>query len=433
MTAREAGVSIHQRGKVYWLKRRVPKRYAGIEARKEIWRSLKTDSPAAAKQKAEAVWSELIEGWEARLAGRSDEAEERFAAAQDLAAARGVRFLSARAVAELPIGQVLERVEAVAPAATPDQPDRVEATALLGGAAEVPVTVSRALELYWGMARDEVLNKSDDQVRRWKNPRKKAIRNFVKVIGDKPISQISADDMGDFRNWWMERIEAEGLTPNSGNKDLTHLGAVLKTVNARKRLGINLPLSGFSFKQADSTPRPPFSDQWIRERLLAPGALDGLNPEARAIMLGMVNTGYRPGEAAGLMPDDIVLDAEVPHVRIRGNAARAIKNAPSRRDLPLVGVSLEAFKAFPEGFPRYRKDSADLSATVNKYLRANGLAETERHTLYSLRHSFEDRLLRARVDERVRRDVLGHALGRERYGEGGGPAFLLGEIQRAAL
>jgi hypothetical protein len=90
MTAQEAGVSIHQRGKVYWLKRRVPKRYASFEARKEIWRSLKTDSPAAAKQKAEAVWSELIEGWEARLAGRSDEAEERFAAAQDLADARAV-------------------------------------------------------------------------------------------------------------------------------------------------------------------------------------------------------------------------------------------------------------------------------------------------------------------------------------------------------
>jgi integrase len=96
-------------------------------------------------------------------------------------------------------------------------------------------------------------------------------------------------------------------------------------------------------------------------------------------------------------------------------------------------VSLEAFRAFPEGFPRYQTDSADLSATVNKYLRENGLAETARHTLYSLRHSFEDRLLRARVDERVRRDILGHALGRERYGEGGGPAFLLGEIQRAAL
>ena len=293
-------MSIHQRGKVYWLKRRVPARYSGIETRKEVWRSLKTDSLAVAAQKAEAVWNELIEGWEARLAGRSAEAEERFAGTRDLAAARGVRFLSARAVAELPIGQVLERVEAVAPAGAPEEPDRIEAAALLGGAGEAPITVSRALELYWDMTRDQVLDKSVDQARRWKNPRNKALKNFINVVGDKPIAAITADDMGDFRSAWMERIEAEGLTPNSGNKDLTHLGAVLKTVNARKRLGIDLPLAGFSFKQSDSAPRPPFSDDWIRDRLLAPGALDGLNPEARAIMLGMVNTGYRPGEAAGL-------------------------------------------------------------------------------------------------------------------------------------
>ncbi|MCA1775706.1 MAG: integrase, partial [Loktanella sp.] len=175
-------MSIHQRGKVYWLKRRVPARYSGIETRKEVWRSLKTDSPALAAQKAEAVWNELIEGWEARLAGRSAEAEERFAAAQDLAAARGVRFLSARAVAELPVGQVLERVEAVAPAGAPEEPDRIEAAALLGGAGEAPITVSRALELYWDMTRDQVLDKSADQARRWKNPRKKAIRNFIDVV-----------------------------------------------------------------------------------------------------------------------------------------------------------------------------------------------------------------------------------------------------------
>jgi integrase len=35
-----------------------------------------------------------------------------------------------------------------------------------------------------------------------------------------------------------------------------------------------------------------------------------------------------------------------------------------------------------------------------------------------LRHGFEDRLLAAGVDERIRRDLLGHALKRERYGSG---------------
>jgi integrase len=61
---------------------------------------------------------------------------------------------------------------------------------------------------------------------------------------------------------------------------------------------------------------------------------------------------------------------------------------------------------------------------INKFLRENKLLESDRHTLYGLRHSFEDRCLRAKIDERVRRDLMGHALGRQRYGEGGGLAHV---------
>jgi integrase len=75
-------------------------------------------------------------------------------------------------------------------------------------------------------------------------------------------------------------------------------------------------------------------------------------------------------------------------------------------------------RQFPEGFPSYRNNAATLSGTVNKFLRSNGLAESPAHSMYSLRHSFEDRMLEAGIDERIRRDILGHALGRERYGKG---------------
>lgn len=72
---------------------------------------------------------------------------------------------------------------------------------------------------------------------------------------------------------------------------------------------------------------------------------------------------------------------------------------------PLLGVSLEAMRAFPEGFPRYRESSVSLSATVNKFLRENSLMESDDYTLYSLRHSFEDRMLAAGIDDRIRRDL----------------------------
>lgn len=96
-------------------------------------------------------------------------------------------------------------------------------------------------------------------------------------------------------------------------------------------------------------------------------------------------------------------------------------------------MSLEALKAFPEGFERYRGSSAGLSAVVNKYLRNNGLLETPTHSLYGLRHSFEDRQLAAGVDERIRRDLMGHALNRERYGKGASLKHLQEIVQATAL
>ena len=177
----------------------------------------------------------MIEAWEARLAGNSEDAEARYEAARDLARARGFRYLDAGAVAKLPVEDVVERVEAIpAPA---NQPDAIEAAALLGTVPEPRITVTKALELYWTLAKEKTFGKSEDQLRRWEAPRKKAVKNFVAVVGNKEIANITRDDMLDFRQHWLDRIEAGEVTANSANKDLIHLGDVLKTVNTMKRLG----------------------------------------------------------------------------------------------------------------------------------------------------------------------------------------------------
>lgn len=420
---------IKMRGKSYQLYRRVPKRYAAVEPRRFVWLSLHTDSPSIAETKAAGAWAQMIEAWEARLAGDTADADQRLEAAKELAAIRGFRYLDAGKVADLPKEEFLRRYEAIP--LNDGAPDRIEAAAILGGAQGAGITVSKALEHYWTLAADKTLGKSEDQLRRWKNPRIKAIKNFVEVCGDKPMDQITADDMLDFRQWWLERIEG-GLSTNAANKDLIHLGDVLKTVNRMKRLNLILPVSGLSFKKGEARVRPPFSVDWIRDRLLAPGALDGLNDEAQAIVLAMVNTGARPSELAALTPECIRLDVDVPHISIEA-VGRQLKTQNARRVIPLLGVSLEALRAFPDGFPRYRGSSATLSGTVNKYLRDHGLLETNQHSLYGLRHSFEDRLLATGVDERIRRDLFGHALKRERYGAGASLAHLRDVVQPAAL
>lgn len=406
-----------KRGKGWSLRRHVPKRYAAVEPRKEVWISLHTDNLAIASQKAGPAWDALVQAWEALLKGDAPDAMAQFEAAREMAAVRGFSYLPVRAVAELPLADLVERTKAVGdrqlkPAAV----TKLEVEGILGTADEPAITVSRALELFWDLAKDRIIGKSKDQIRRWENPRKKASANFIRVVGDKALRDLSPDDMLDFRDWLIERVAAGEIDPSSANKDLSHLTSVWKEVNLRKRLGLALPITGLSLKEGKKKKRPPFSNEWIKTRLLAPGALDGLNLEARCAVVGIVNTGARPSEMVSLQPEHIRLEDVVPHIQIRP-VGRQLKNDVSERDIPLVGVSLEALKQCPHGFPTYQfKDL--ISDTVNKYLDENGLLETPKHSLYSLRHNFEDRMLAAGIDDRIRRDIFGHTLDRERYGDG---------------
>jgi len=95
-----------------------------------------------------------------------------------------------------------------------------------------------------------------------------------------------------------------------------------------------------------------------------------------------------------------------------------LKTRYRKRIIPLVGFALEAFKACPNGFDEYRDRPDQLSAVLGKYLRDNDLFPSENHTVYSLRHSFQDRLLAANAPDRVQADLMGHKYNREPYGKG---------------
>ncbi|MCB1468572.1 MAG: tyrosine-type recombinase/integrase [Rhizobiaceae bacterium] len=420
---------IRKRGTIYQLVKRVPKRYRSVEDREMVWISLHTDSVSVAELKAPIAWNELVQAWEAKLRGNDTDAEARFEAARDLAATMGFRYMPIAQVAKLPIEELLGRVEAVS--VRKGDPNRLEAAALLGAESKPQINVSRALDHYWPLTKDKTLGKSQAQIRKWQNPIKQAIRDFIAVVGDKALSDITRDDVRAFRDWWIERVETEELKPTTANKNMDHLGKVLKKVNEEKGLDLVLPLGGLRLDEGEKNTRPPFSVAWIKEKLMATGALDGLDPEAHGIILVMINTGARPSEIAALRSGTIHLDGDYPYISIEPDGRR-LKTKHARRTIPLTGVSLDALKRHPAGFPRYRS-AEGLSKVVNEYLTARSLRETPDHSLYSLRHSFEDRMLKAGVDERIRRDLMGHRLGRERYGEGASLEHMSRLLQAIAL
>lgn len=181
------------------------------------------------------------------------------------------------------------------------------------------------------------------------------------------------------------------------------------------------PWDGIRIKETNATKlekRYPFSVKWIQDEILKDGILDGMNHEARMIVYTMIETGMRLGEICNLRPIDIKLDDEVPHVEVAERTDRRQKTDYSVRRIPLVGVALWAMKQAPDGFPRYADNADSASAAINKHLRSKGLCPTDRHTVYSLRHSFQDRIENAKASDRMQADLMGHEFGRPTYGDG---------------
>jgi hypothetical protein len=76
------------RNNTYYIRRRVPKRYALVEDRSMVHLSLHTDSQSVAEGKWRAIRDNQVEAWEAKLAGDTADAEKRDAAARELVAAK---------------------------------------------------------------------------------------------------------------------------------------------------------------------------------------------------------------------------------------------------------------------------------------------------------------------------------------------------------
>ena len=67
-----------------------------------------------------------------------------------------------------------------------------------------------------------------------------------------------------------------------------------------------------------------------------------VNDPQRWLIAIISDTGMRLSEAAGLLTDDIKLDADVPHITLRKHPWRSLKTASSERDIPLVGSAYDA-------------------------------------------------------------------------------------------
>lgn len=346
------------------------------------------------------------------------------------AEAMGVAYLSSGQIAVSPdIDKILQRLEAL---------EKVNAAptvseALLGAVSVPSIKVSEAFKIYTDeIMAHELSGKSRSQRRLWEKVKQRAINNFIAQVSDKPIGDITREDGVKFYKFWLNRIappEGGKVThsASAGNRDLGNMRDLCRRhfhLSGRrvKRHPFRFPAI-FRTRQA-----PPeastFRDELDRGRIMKVGALDTLDDEARGCVLALIETGARPGEICNLDENVIFLNAPVPYIRISPREdeedPREIKTESSVRDVPLVGIALEVFRKHPRGFPRYRNREDALSANLNEYFKAHKLFPTTRHKIYSLRHSFEDRMKEAGLDSELRKILRGHTIDRVEYGAGGG-------------
>jgi integrase len=422
-----------ERSGTFQYHRKVPAIVGDLDPRApKIRISLKTDDRSLARMKRDEWERQHDDEWRELLGG----ADPQSVTARHKAALRRVEALgfAYRSISSLvsngtSMDEILKRISLAGKQA----PESDVVTAVLGLVDEPQVTVNQAFQVYLKeIMPAELVGKSETQKADWQKVKARAVANFVKVVGDIPISEITREQALKFRQFWLGRVAPEKGRPthsaSSGNRDVGNMRQLFRMYHAHIGQGDKLnPFDGIAFAEKNKQQRPPFPVEWVQNQFLGSSKLIGLNREARGIILMMAETGARPSELANLSASTIHLSAKVPHIEIAPRQdpedPREIKTTSSVRLVPLVGVALEVAKAFPTGFARYWNKERTLSNTLSKALDAHGLlpppiSGKKPYSSYSMRHTFEDRMKESKVDEELRKGLMGHVIDRPKYGDG---------------
>ncbi len=403
---------VYKRGKRYSYIRRVPEELWDIEGKKTIRIALKTSDYEEAKQKALIYNARLKKYWDELLSksGSISDKERDYRKAVATAKRYGFIYKNIDEMLDASVDELVERIDAA-------QGKSKEVSKSLMGLTEKPkLMLSECLEPYWPLCTDRTQGFDDLKMRKWQNPRKRAVNRFIEVIGDKPIDEVTKGDVITFKEQWLELI-AGGKSPDSANREISSIKDVLLLLG--RHLELDIPVAamfdGMRLKKSTKQ-RPPFPISHVQDVIFEPGALDGLNDQARAILYILADTGARLNEIVGLEPADIFLDAPQPYIWIRPNKKRpTLKTIDSQRKIPLVGSALVGAKMFPDGFDRYQNSEA-VSATLSKYLKKHKMFPTTEHKVYSLRHTFYDKLVKSKAPDTMKQALMGHLKKGPRYG-----------------
>ncbi|WP_298912166.1 hypothetical protein [uncultured Roseobacter sp.] len=171
----------------------------------------------------------------------------------------------------------------------------------------------------------------------------------------------------------LDEVTLEGLRRDHGRRYMDLMlkttksdGQPLSVATCSKESKIIAAMVNHAMREGDIDTKNPFIGlPWpkdtgpkVNKKLPLPDGLienveerlkEGRTKELPVMWRLLKGTGMRLGEIAGLCYEDIVLDAETPHILVRPNAIRDHKTASSNRSVPLAGGTLTAAEEALEG------------------------------------------------------------------------------------
>ena len=225
-----------------------------------------------------------------------------------------------------------------------------------------------------------------------RNPTASTASYFTSLVGNRPVEGYTRQDARLFVSWMLDK----GRKTSSARRRVNCLTALFNYAYKEFEIDRRNPFSGLLIPKEgkDRQERQPFTTEQLQEAYRV--ALGGKS-RVRLCVPILGETGCRIAEVIGLRKEDVDLKKEM--IRVRPHPHRSLKTTGSERDIPLVGVALQAAQRLmidtdsPFLFPEYIREGDGCMAThasnaVNKWLKR----DFEGRTAHCLRHAFRDRL-----------------------------------------
>ena len=204
---------------------------------------------------------------------------------------------------------------------------------------------------------------------------------WLEIAGDVIIGPLTLDHIHEGLDRYNSIREGQ-VKSSSIYRELATIVACLNA--ARKKYRFNWLIELPEVKKTPIKARHPLEPHQQKELIKAVLTQDGIKPQHGVIILLCLQGGMMISEIKRLLPEDIALDAVVPHLKI----VNETKNEDRKRIVPIV-LGLELLKAHLETTVKWLKKTTDSGPSYAVKLVMRATIDSPATSPHCLRHTFK--------------------------------------------